>query len=76
MSETFKDMDLLIVEVSFPSTGQGIEIGWASTLKVPILCIYKNGNKISGSLKYITDDFITYIDSNDLVAKISGFLSK
>jgi len=76
MNETFKGVDLLVAEVSFPSTGQGIEIGWANMLKVPILCISKEGAKISGSLEYITGDFLTYTDSKDLIAKISGFLLK
>ena len=74
--ETFKDIDLLIAEVSFPSTGQGIEIGWASMLKVPILCVSKEGSKISASLKYVTDDLMTYANPEDLIAKIAGFLSK
>ena len=33
--------DLVIAEVSLPSTGQGIELGWASYANVHILCVYK-----------------------------------
>ena len=74
--EALKSSDLIIAEVSYPSTGQGIEIGIASTLNIPILCIYKESNKISGSLKYITDKFISYPNSQDLISKIKEFLAK
>lgn len=74
--ETLKSSDLIIAEVSFPSTGQGIELGIANTLNIPTLCIYKESSKISGSLKYITDKFVTYSNSQDLVSKISNYLSK
>ena len=74
--ETLKSSDLIIAEISYPSTGEGIEIGIASTLNIPILCIYKESSKISGSLKYITDKFISYSSSKDLISKIKEFLAK
>ena len=74
--EILRNSDLVIAEVSFPSTGQGIEIGVANMLNISIVCFYKEGNKISGSLKYTTDKFVTYLNSQDLVSKISKFLSK
>jgi len=76
VKKTLKDYDLVIAEVSIPATGQGIELGWADMLGVPILCVSREGNEKSKSLKYVTDKFLTYKDSNDLVAKISEFLSK
>lgn len=76
-SETYlKTCDLVIAEVSYPSTGQGIELGWAAYLKVPILCIYKSGTKPSGALKVVTSDFIEYSDSSDMIAKLIDFLNK
>jgi hypothetical protein len=74
--EVLKDCDFVIAEVSVPATGQGIELGWADMIGVPILCVSKEGSEISRSLKYVTDKFLTYKDSNDLIAKISEFLSK
>lgn len=62
--------DLIIAEVSYPATGLGIELGWADMLKVPVICIYKSGSKVSGSLKVITDNFIEYSDEKDLIIKI------
>ena len=73
--EVIKNSDLILAEVTFPSTGQGIELGWASMLKIPILCASKEGSKISGSLNYITKNFIIYTDSADLVAKLAKFLN-
>ena len=74
--EILRNSKLVIAEVSFPSTGQGIEIGVANMLNIPVVCVYKEGSKISGSLKYATDKFITYKNSRDFIAKISEFLLK
>ncbi len=37
--------DLIIAEVSLPTTGQGTELGWADYAKTPILCINYIKNK-------------------------------
>ena len=68
--------DLIIAEVSCPSTGQGIELGWADSGDVRILCIYRSGNKFSSSLELITNSFIEYKDSDSLIEQISGFLDQ
>lgn len=68
--EELEQTDLLIAEVSQPSTGQGIELGLASTKGVRIVCFYKAGSKPSGSLRFVTDNIIEYRDTDDLLAKI------
>lgn len=73
--EIIKNSDLILAEVSFPSIGEGIELGWANMLNVPVLCAHREGAKISGSLKYLTKNFIAYKDSTDLVNQITSFLS-
>jgi len=65
-----KTCDLMIAEVSFPSTGLGIELGWADILKVPIVFIYKSSSRISGSLKAMSEKFIEYSSKEDLVEKL------
>jgi hypothetical protein len=70
--DIIKTCDLVIAEVSFPSTGLGIELGWADVFKCPIICIYKKGRKISDSLKVVTDNVIEYTDKKDLIDKVSG----
>ena len=41
--ELFKDKrcDIVLAEISYPATGQGIELGWADMFNIPIYCIYK-----------------------------------
>lgn len=73
--EIIKNSDLVLAEVSFPSIGQGIELGWANMLNIPIFCISKENTNISGSLKFITDKFFTYQNREDFIAKISNFLA-
>lgn len=72
--DRIKNSDLMIAEVSYPATGLGIELGWAEMLKTPVLCVYKKGYKISGSLKVVTKDFIEYKNVEDLVEKIAKFI--
>lgn len=74
--DIIKGSDLVLAETSFPATGQGIELGWAENFGVSILCLHKEGANISGSLKYITEDFITYIDQKDMITKLTDYLSK
>jgi len=74
--ELLQKCDLFIAEVSFPSTGLGMEIGWAHIFETPILCIYKKGSMLSSSLKVVTSDFIEYDDSKDLLSKLARFLDK
>ena len=72
--ELIKSSDMVFAEVSFPSTGQGIELGWASLFNVPIVCFSRKGSKTSGSLKYVSDQFIEYDDADDLMVRLTAFL--
>src|SRR3989344_4757374 len=54
--DLIKTCNAVFAEVSFPSTGLGIELGWADIYAVPIVCLYKTDTKISGSLKFITNN--------------------
>lgn len=69
------EVDVVIAEVSYPATGQGIELAWAEEFGIPIICVYKSGADISGSLKFITDKFIEYSDMNDLTKQLTNYLS-
>lgn len=72
--DVIKNCDLMIAEISHKSTGLGIELGWADLFGRPILCIYKKNTKVSESLKVITDNFIEYDNSDDLIIKLGKFL--
>lgn len=68
--------DIVFAEVSFPATGLGIELGWADAAAVPIVCISREGAKISGSLKFITNNFIKYSNHAELIERIEEILNK
>lgn len=73
--DELKQTDILVAETSFPSTGQGIELGQANVAGVPIVCFYKIGTKPSSSLRFVTDEIIEYTDVPDLLAKLSARLA-
>jgi len=70
-----KECDLVVAEVSYPATGQGIELGFANVYEIPIICLYKSGSKIANSLKYITDQIIEYGNADDFVAKLDSTIN-
>ena len=74
--EIIKICDLLCAEVSNAATGVGIEIGWANASDKPILCFYKKGSDISGSLKYVAREVIEYKDVGDFIVKLDEFLKR
>ncbi len=61
---------IIIAEVSRPSTGMGIELGWADAASIPIVCIYAEGTKPSQSLRAISSIFIQYSGTKDMIEKI------
>ncbi|MBU1119493.1 hypothetical protein KKH43_06450 [Patescibacteria group bacterium] len=70
-----KECDVMIAEVSYPSTGLGIELGWADLFKCPIICIYQSGSKISNSLQVVCEKFVEYTDKDDMIKKLDSALS-
>ena len=61
---------LVLAEISFPSEGRAIEMGWANAYKIPILSIHRNGSEYSGSIHSICDDFIEYQNIEELLETI------
>ena len=68
--------DVVLAEVSYPSTGQGIELGWANDANKKIICIYKKEAKISSSLHELTNYIYPYITITDLVDKIETVIKE
>lgn len=66
-----RNVSAVIAEVSFPATGQGLELGWADMLEIPIACMYRKGTVPSGSLKTISHHLYAYDGPNDMVEKIA-----
>ena len=72
--EIISNIDLVIAEVSYPSTGLGIELGWANNAGRKILCIHQSNAKPSTSLNIICDQFIQYTDSADLISQLTQWI--
>ena len=66
----------MLAEVSKPSTGLGIEMGWANSYNVPIICLYKWGASVSESVKHVMYDKIEYSTKEELVEGIQRKLSR
>ena len=66
--------DLVIAEVSYATTGQGIELGWANLLNIPIICIYKQGTQLTGALSEVTKKFLMYTSPENMIADITQAL--
>lgn len=69
-ADWIEQADVVLAEVSHPSTGQGIELGWANKAGKMIVGFYKRDSKPSSSLKYVTSKMFEYQDADDLVKKL------
>jgi len=69
--DIIRDCDLVVAEVSAPSFGQGIELGWANGAYVSIMCFYKSGTEVNKNLQYLTDSVFLYNSVEDMIAKIT-----
>ncbi len=70
-----KKCNFILAEVSYPSTGQGIELGWASLVDIPIVCIHKEKAIMSTSLQLITARFMPYHRIEDLKDELLQIIS-
>lgn len=74
--EFYKDLSVMIAEVSYPATGMGIELGWAYDDGVPLYCLYQKGSKIGGSLKVICSHFMEYSSTEELLDIIKKIIAE
>ncbi len=75
-TDFYASLDLLIAEVSLPSTGLGIELGFAKRDNTSIYCISHSNVKVSSSLKAVTDKFLTYSNSEELISVIKKIIKE
>jgi 2'-deoxynucleoside 5'-phosphate N-hydrolase len=74
-----KACDMLVAEVSTPSHGVGYEIGYALNLNKPVICLHKEGIKVS---KMITGNpnpllqVVSYIDEDQSINHLQNFLEE
>jgi hypothetical protein len=69
--DIIRECDLVVAEVSFPSIGEGIELGWANGSYVTTICFYKPDSEVSSSLKYVTDNIFEYDSTETMIAKVA-----
>jgi nucleoside 2-deoxyribosyltransferase len=80
IEEITRDMinatDALVAEVSAPSLGVGIEIGWADAAGVPVIAMYEKDSHPSFSIDNAVSDRFEYESSDDMIAKLTAALQK
>lgn len=69
-----KNCDLVIAEISYPSIGEGVELGWANDAGVKIICAYHKGSPKPSSLSLLTDTFVIYQQPDDLINQLETLL--
>ena len=62
----------MIAEVSIPSHGVGIEIGWADSFGIPIIFIFKKNSDVSSSLNIISKKFIEYNKVDNILDELNS----
>ena len=72
----YKNIDLVIAEVSFPSTGLGIELGFLYDDNKPIYCIHQTDKKFSGSINVITKNIYGYNSQDEMVEIIKEIIER
>jgi hypothetical protein len=72
--EIIESCEAFIAEVTYPSTGLGIELGWASTADCPIYCFAQNGSHPSSSINIICPKITWYEDQDSLVNNLREWL--
>jgi hypothetical protein len=56
--------DLVLAEVSFPSTGSGIELGWADVAAIPIICLQRQPG--SSAVAWVARAVLYYTHPSEL----------
>jgi nucleoside 2-deoxyribosyltransferase len=74
--DIIRGCDVVFAEVSYPSTGSGIELGWADSFQKPIVCVYKNGSTPSAALLGVVKALFPYSTAVDLLEKLESELEK
>lgn len=64
--DELRESDVVLAEVSRPSTGQGIELGWADSIGVPIIAIHRVDAKPSSAIAFVAKKITSYKDTQDL----------
>ena len=72
--EEIRNSEVVVAHISGPSTGQGIELGWATDFGKRVIVVYKTGAVVPGSIQMITKEILEYSDEEDLIVKLNSVL--
>jgi len=72
--EAIGSCEAMIAEISYPSTGLGIEMGWADAKGLPIICIFKKGSKVSEAIKIVASEMVEYETGEQMASEIDRIL--
>jgi 2'-deoxynucleoside 5'-phosphate N-hydrolase len=61
-----RESDILVAEISTPSHGVGYEIGYALSLDMPVLCLYKEGVVVTKMISGNPDPLLSVMAYEDL----------
>lgn len=65
--DEISEVDLVLVEVSIPSTGSGIELGWANAVNKKIIAFHQGGAEPSPSIKFVTSEIQAYVTEDHIL---------
>lgn len=74
--EMINGCDVLVAEVSAPSLGVGIEIGWADAAGVPVIAMSEKGAQVSFSIDNAVTERFEYENVDDMLAQLVAALIK
>lgn len=63
----YKNIDLVIAEVSYASTGLGIELGFLYDDDKSIYCIHRSDTKASSSINIVTKNLYEYSNMDEML---------
>lgn len=72
----FPTCSLMIAEISYESTEQGIELARAHSANIPVLCLHSASCLPSSFVTTIFSNIISYTDKDDMVEKILHWIEK
>jgi nucleoside 2-deoxyribosyltransferase len=68
--------DAVVAEVSMPSLGAGIEIGWADAAGVPVIAMYEKDAHPSFSIDNAVSDRFSYAGPDGMITQLTAALLK
>ena len=71
-----KGCEVIIADVSLPSIGLGIELGWANIYEIPIICLHSEDSAPSASLQIISTLFVPYKDILEIQVELNSMLNE